>query len=336
LQSSSTNKIYRRLDDLEEDFSWLAENVFHKNRNQYPETITLKDGKTIDCFNVQGFKWALANTLSRTVFVDGSLRLIPLLDFFNHHGEQGKEVELGYMGTFNTMKGAGAVTPVACRAGEQVFCSYGPKSAAEYLLEHGFCPEEALKTAVAEVTFELDQDDRFYDDKLDILEFETYDQAPMDPIQKFDIVSARGRDGDPDPALIQFVRLCKLGGTDAFLLESIFRKEVWEFMALPVSEANELQVINAVTGVCQAALDEFDKCPEGGPAICTTIRQLERKALSSTIEYLLREKEALDLKEYYQQRRLKDLGLDSPWSQEDDSEIGFGQTRTPGSADYDW
>jgi hypothetical protein len=54
---------------------------------------------------------------------------------------------------------------------------------------------------------------------------------------------------------------------------------------------------------------------------------------------MLREKEALDLKEYYQERRLKDLGLDSEWSQEDDmvdSDLNFGQTRQPGSADYDW
>ncbi|GKY92847.1 hypothetical protein MPSEU_000254300 [Mayamaea pseudoterrestris] len=336
LQSSSTNKIYRRLDDLEEDFGWLAENIFVKHRKQYPEAVVAANGETMDCFNLKGFKWALANTLSRTVFVDGALRLLPIFDFFNHHDEDGKEVELGYMGAFKTMKGAQVAVPVRCRAGEQVFCSYGPKSAAEYLLEHGFCSKQALKTAVAEVTLELDPDDRFYDDKLDILEFETYDQAPMDPVQKFDLISAPGRDGDPDPAMIQFVRLCKLGGADAFLLESIFRKEAWDFMALPVSEANELQVINAVTAVCQAALDEFDTCSEGGPEICTKIRQLERKALSGTMEYLLREKEALDLKEYYQQRRLKDLGLDSPWTPEDDPDIGYGQTRAPGSADYDW
>jgi hypothetical protein len=47
------------------------------------------------------------------------------------------------------------------------------------------------------------------------------------------------------------------------------------------------------------------------------------------------------LKEYYQERRLKDLGLDSDWSQEEDidmssPDLGFGQTRVPGGADYDW
>jgi hypothetical protein len=67
------------------------------------------------------------------------------------------------------------------------------------------------------VTLELDSEDRFYDDKMDTQEFETFEQQyPLDPKQSFDLVSAPGRDGDPDPAMIQFVRLCKLGGTDAF------------------------------------------------------------------------------------------------------------------------
>ena len=59
---------------------------------------------------------------------------------------------------------------------------------------------------------------------LDILEFETYDSAPMEPSQSFDLVSELGRDGEPDPAMIQFLRLVKLGTKDAFLLESVFRK----------------------------------------------------------------------------------------------------------------
>ena len=334
LQSSSTNKVYRRLDDLEEDATWLVENVFSKDRKQFPETVQV-NGKTVDCYNVNGFRWAMANAISRSFFVDGSLRLIPVLDMCNHN-DIGNEIQLGFMGTFGTTKGAELVAAAAYQAGDEICCSYGPKSAADYLLEHGFCPDQCWKMAVSEMAFELDPDDRFYDDKLDILEFETYDQAPMDPLQTFDLVSAPGRDGDPDAALIQFVRLSKLGGMDAFLLESIFRKDVWGFMELPVSEQNELDVINTITANCQAAIDEFDQCPKGGPEICTRLRESERKALASTVKYLQREREALDLKEYYQQRRLKDLGLDSPWAPEDDPELGYGQTRTPGGADYDW
>ena len=330
LQSSSSNKIYRRLDDLEDDATWLMENVFAKNKERYPEKVTL-DGKERPCFSIAGFIWAMAIAQSRSYFLDGKLRILPYLDMCNHD-DDAEEVRAGTMGTFGTTKGAKLVVAEKVAAGDEIFCSYGPKSAADYLLEHGFCPPQCWKTAVSEVTFELDPEDRFYDDKLDILEFETYDQAPMDPTQSFDLVSAPGRDGEPDPAMVQFLRLTQLGGTDAFLLESIFRKEVWGFMELPVSEQNELKVVNAITDTCGRVLEELKEAPEGGREVCKLLREAETKALRRTVEFLQREKEALDLKEYYQERRLKDLGLDSDWSAEDEmeSDLGFGTTRLPG------
>ena len=336
LQSSSTNKIYRRLDDLEDDAAWLMEHVFSKNKSRYPETVTL-DGSERPCYSLEGLTWALAVVQSRSFFVDGQTRLIPFIDMCNHD-DDAEEVSAGTMGTFGTTKGMRLLASNKYAPGDEVFCSYGPKSAADYLLEHGFCPPQCWKTAVSELTFELDSKDRFYDDKLDILEFETYDQAPMDPTQSFDLVSAPGRDGEPDPAMIQFLRLARLGGTDAFLLESIFRKEVWGFMEFPVSEQNELAVVNTVTEACEKALEELGQAPEGGPEVCSLLRQAETKALTRSMDFLQREKEALDLKEYYQERRLKDLGLDSEWSPEDDMDpdLGFGQTRAPGGADYDW
>jgi len=337
LQSSSTTKIYRLLDDLEEDAGWLTDNVFSADKDKFPATVTW-NGESIDCFNLQGLKWALALAQSRTVFVDGSLRLIPVLDMCNHADDAGNEIKGGYMGTFGTVPGAQLIAAKKCMAGQEVFCSYGPKSAADYLLEHGFCPEQSWKTSVSELVLTLDPEDRFYEDKLDILEFETYDQAPMDPSQSFDVVSVPGRDGEPDPAMVQFVRLCQLGSSDAFLLESIFRKEVWGFMELPVSQVNEGLVVKTIIEACETALKDLAQCPEGGPEICTKLRESETRALTRTFEYLQREQQALDLKEYYQERRLKDLGLDSEWSLDDDidPDLGVGQTRTPGSADYDW
>ena len=338
LQSSSNTKIYQKLDDLEEDATWLVENIFEKDRTKFPETVQW-NGQEIPCFSVKGYAWAMALTQSRAVFVDTKLRLLPLFDYCNHE-DNAVEISGGYMGTFKTTQGAQLLANQAYKKGEEVFCSYGPKSAADYLLEHGFCPPGCWKTAVSEITLELDPEDRFYDDKLDILEFETYDQAPMDPSQSFDVVSVPGRDGEPDPAMIQFARLRSLGGQDAFLLESIFRKEVWGFMSLPVSESNELAVVNSICSLIEKALEELQQCPKGGPEVCTQLRESETKALKRTLEYLEREKQALDLKEYYQERRLKDLGLDSEWSPEDDmgmgDDVGFGATRAPGGADYDW
>ena len=96
----------------------------------------------------------------------------------------------------------------------------------------------------------------------------------------------------------------------AFLLESVFRKEVWGFMEYPVSEMNELQMVETVAESCERALEDLRQCPKGGPEVCSKLRESETRALSRTMDYLKRDKEALDLKEYYQERRLKDLGLD--------------------------
>jgi len=345
LQASSNTKIYQVLDDIEEDVAWLEENIFGKDRATFPETVTL-NGVELPCFNLEGFKWAMALTKSRAFFVDGSLRLLPFMDMCNHD-DDARELKGGFMGTFGTTKGAEVLASRRYKAGQEVFLSHGPKSTVDYLLENGFCPRDSWKTRISEVTIEMDPEDRFHEDKLDILEFETYDQAPMDPSQSFDVISAPGRDGEPDPAFMQFARLAKLGAMDAFLLEAIFRKEVWGFMAYPVSQSNELAVVESICEICENGLedmkvsedDDNDNDSNRNAAICKQLRESESRALRRTLEFMLREKEALDLKEYYQERRLKDMGLDSDWSPENDSgdpDLSFGQTRLPGGADFDW
>ncbi len=353
LQSSSTKKIYLVLDDIDEDSSWLEEKIWAPDRKIFPESVEL-NGETYPCFSTDGFAWALSIVTSRGVFVDGSTRLIPILDIANHDDLGTEEVQGGTMGTFGTTKGAVIRTGSGkkYKQGEEVFVSYGPKSAADYLFDHGFLPKvvRSMESSVAELTFEVDQNDMFREDKLDILEFETYDNAPMDPVQSFDVVSEVGRDGEPDPAMIQFLRLVKLRQLDAFLLESIFRQEVWEFMSYPVSEPNEREVLEAVAAACTKGLNDQEEVEsdddESSPlSLCSIVRDSEKKALKRTLEYVNREKEALDLKEYYQERRLKDLGLDSEWSPDemspssdpydDDDDMSFGQRRAPGSS-LDW
>ena len=73
LQASSTKKIYQTLDDIDEDAFWLSERVWDKDRNQFPESVTV-EGETIPCFSPSGFKWAMSLSLSRCIFVDGSSR----------------------------------------------------------------------------------------------------------------------------------------------------------------------------------------------------------------------------------------------------------------------
>jgi [ribulose-bisphosphate carboxylase]-lysine N-methyltransferase len=293
--------------------------------------------------------------------VDGSLRLLPYLDYANHDDRGTYEIDGGNVGTGMwglSTKGALLRSGRALGVGDEVRVSYGPKGPADYLLDHGFVPPMCRTTGTvggtgavvtAELTFEVDDTDRFRDDKLDVLEHETYEMAPMEPIQSFDVSGGPGSTGEPDPAMMQFLRLVKLGGKDAFLLESIFRGDVWGFMSEPVSEDNERAAVNAVIEACRNALSEMTG--EGGVAassaggdfsggssemdrLCSMVRESEREALERTLVYMKQEAEALDLKEYYQERRLKSLGLDSDWTPEDD--VSFGGTRVPGGANYDW
>ena len=352
LQKSSTKKICQIMDDIEDDFSWLESQILSKDKSRYPQVV----GNNLPCFSLEGFQWAMAMVSSRAAYLDGMLRLVPIVDFANHNDVDTEEVQSGYFGTFGTTAGVQIKASRDYDQGDEVFVSYGPKSAAEYLLDHGFIPPQCYRgVSVAELTFELDENDRFQDDKLDILEFETYEQAPMEPIQSFDVVATTARDVTPDPVMLQFLRLIKLGGTDAFLLESIFRKEVWGFMSQPVSQKNELEVVNLVIDKCTMALKDMDSVaivgddnlyslanrdrdmsePITPEVLCATVRAVERRAFIRMKEFMERDRDALDLKEYYQERRLKDLGLDSAWDPEN-SDVGWSSARKPGGGELDW
>eukprot|EP00580_Thalassiosira_gravida_P016966 CAMPEP_0201664462 /NCGR_PEP_ID=MMETSP0494-20130426/5919_1 /ASSEMBLY_ACC=CAM_ASM_000839 /TAXON_ID=420259 /ORGANISM="Thalassiosira gravida, Strain GMp14c1" /LENGTH=625 /DNA_ID=CAMNT_0048143235 /DNA_START=122 /DNA_END=1996 /DNA_ORIENTATION=- len=353
LQSSSTKKIYRLLDDIDDDSSWLNEKVWALDRNKFPETIKIQIGDDAveerPCFSPDGFRHAVSLVRSRSFFVDGSLRLLPYLDYANHDDFDSYELRDGGIGMlWGSAKGALLKSGKKLGTGDEVRISYGPKGPADYLLDHGFVPPMCRVSSngaavSAELSFEVDDADRFRDDKLDVLEYETYELAPMEPLQTFDVTGGPGSTGEPDPAMIQFLRLTKLGGKDAFLLESIFRKEIWGFVSEPVSEDNERGASTAVIDACERALaDMMEEGEEGSDGtasekerLCTMVRESEREALDRTLVYAKQEAEALDLKEYYQERRLKSLGLDSDWSQEDDI-LGEGGGRVPGGADYDW
>ena len=328
MQLSSTKKIYRLLDDIEDDSSWLEENVWSTDREKFPETVKIRVGDADEerqCFTVDGFRYAVAVVRSRSFFVDGALRLLPYVDYANHDDYDSNELMGGGIGMlWGSSKGVLLKSGKALRVGDEVRISYGPKGPADYILDHGFVPPMCqLSTQggaiTAELSFEVDEQDRFRDDKLDILEFETYDLAPMEPAQVFDVVGGPGSTGEPDPALIQFLRLVKLAGKDAFLLESIFRKEIWGFMSEPVSEDNEKASVSAIQEACEAALSDMNEIeaedssasPSLNEQLCSMVRGSEREALERTLAYVKQEAEALDLKEYYQERRLKTLGLDS-------------------------
>ncbi|CAM9861187.1 unnamed protein product, partial [Hapterophycus canaliculatus] len=227
-------------DDVDEDYTWLSQNAFAGNPEVFPA----------DKFGAKDFRWAVGVALSRSFFVNGELRLTPLVDFANHASLPGVlEPTGGTTGLF----GSTAVVLRAGKnyeAGEEFFVSYGPKGAAGYLEENGFVPPISGSEVTCELEFAIPEDDTFFDDKEDILSMNGLGTSST-----FDLTAV----GLPDAELVRFLRLRCVGGDDAFLLEGIFRSEVWDFMDEPVSRTNEEAVnkLLATRRVCEDELKAF-------------------------------------------------------------------------------
>ncbi|CAM9283596.1 unnamed protein product [Pylaiella littoralis] len=324
--ASSTRGISGFGADVDEDYAWLSQKTFANNPNVFPA----------DKFGPEDFRWAVGVALSRSFFVNGELRLTPLVDFANHASSRGvSEPTGGTTGLF----GSTAVVLRAAKdyeAGEEFLVSYGPKGAAGYLEENGFVPTVSGSEVTCELEFTIPEDDDFFDDKEDILKLNGLGASST-----FDLTAA----GLPDAELVRFLRLLCLGGDDAFLLEGIFRSEVWDFMGEPVSRENEEAVNNLLATRCQDEVKAFygsakeDEEIISGKAqaserqrLCASVRQGERTALQMTKGWCETDSKALDRKEYYQERRLKELQLDLPWEVD---EI-YPTERRPGGGELDW
>ncbi|CAI0391035.1 unnamed protein product [Linum tenue] len=130
-------------------------------------------------------------------------------------------------------------SPVSVKAGEQVKLS--PAS------NYGFIESKSDRN-VYTLTLQISESDQFAGDKLDIAETNGLGETA-----EFDIIL-----GYPLPAkLLPYLRLVALGGTDAFLLESIFSNTIWGHLELPVSRANEELVCRVVRDACKTALSGY-------------------------------------------------------------------------------
>lgn len=200
----------------------------------------------------------------------------------------------------------------ALHPGETVSMDYSPgRTEGQTLLDHGVVDGAGAAGTFA-LTLTLPEDDRFFDDKIDILE-----QAGLSASNEFILSS-----GAPAPnGLLAMLRLVNIQGADAFLLESIFRGEVWEHMQLPLSEENERAVYQSLTDGCAAVLGSYPTSVEEDVAALRVAAPGSRDALAAKVR--LGEKEALGAAaaffegrlgqlasfEYYGDRRLKGLGL---------------------------
>ncbi|KAM6547422.1 hypothetical protein CsatB_019098 [Cannabis sativa] len=288
------------------EFKKLEEEVILPNKKLFPSPITIDD-----------FFWAFGILRSRAFsrMRAQNLVLIPLVDFINHSHkvtseEHAWEVK-GPAGLFSWDYLFSLRSPIPVKAGEQVVIQYDiNKSNAELALDYGFIDPLEERNAYT-LTLEISESDPFYGDKLDIAEANGWSETAY-----FDIFLNRPL----PPAMLPYLRLVALGGTDAFLLETIFRNSILGHLEYPISHANEELICRVVRQACKSALSGYNTTIEEDEKlkgeklesrleIAVGIRQGEKKVLQQ-IDGMFKERELeLNELEYYQERRLKDLGL---------------------------
>uniref|UniRef100_A0A7N0TSM6 SET domain-containing protein n=1 Tax=Kalanchoe fedtschenkoi TaxID=63787 RepID=A0A7N0TSM6_KALFE len=291
---------------IKNEFEKIEEEVISPNKKLFPNPITLTD-----------FIWAFGILRSRAFsrLRGHNLLLVPFADLINHSSrietEDTYEIK-GTGGLFSRDSVFSLRSPVYVKAGEQVLIQYDTrKSNGELALDYGFIEATANRNAYT-LTLGISESDPFYGDKLDIAE-----SNGMGETAYFDIYL-----GQPlPPTMLQYLRLVALGGTDAFLLESIFRNTVWGHLDLPVSRSNEELVCRVVREACASALSGYSTTVEEDAEIIESgslnprleiavgIRAGEKRVLRQ-IDGDFKERESeLNEVEYYQERRLRDLGL---------------------------
>uniref|UniRef100_A0A1J3GBN1 [fructose-bisphosphate aldolase]-lysine N-methyltransferase n=1 Tax=Noccaea caerulescens TaxID=107243 RepID=A0A1J3GBN1_NOCCA len=291
---------------VENEFSKLEQEILLPNKDLFSSRITVDD-----------FIWAFGILKSRAFsrLRGQNLVLIPLADLINHNPAITKEdyaYEIKGAGLFSRDVLFSLKSPVYVKAGEQVYIQYDlNKSNAELALDYGFVESNPNRNTYT-LTIGIPESDPFFEDKLDIAE-----SNGMGETGYFDIV-----EGQTLPAgMLQYIRLVALSGSDAFLLESIFRNTIWGHLELPVSRSNEELICRVVRDACKSALSGFsttieedEKFLEEGTIdlrmeMALKIRIGEKKVLQQ-IDQIFKDRELeLDVLEYYQERRLKDLGL---------------------------
>mmetsp|Transcript_33591 Transcript_33591/g.73311 ORF Transcript_33591/g.73311 Transcript_33591/m.73311 type:complete len:494 (-) Transcript_33591:326-1807(-) len=286
------------------EYEGLQEYVFKPNPDVFPE----------DIYNAESFLWAFGILRSRTFdpFVGDDIALVPGADLINHT-DYGIALWQRKKGLFGGEPTAALVSANAAVAGEQVYMNYGDKTNSQLLLDYGFVSTSmrAMEGSYL-LSLTIPETDINFGDKADISEL-----AGLAESWQFTL---KGR-GGPSDEMLTYLRLIQLQGTDSFLLESIFRDQAWPLISLPMSVENETAVCECMVEGCRAALaaypttiadDERALAEEGlSPRgrMAAVARMGEKRALLSTMGYFEQRIQLIPSLEYYQERRLKSLGL---------------------------
>lgn len=294
--------------------------AFFQQRYQNLQTTLFAANPEIfppEIFTWDAFLWAACTVRARShAPLDGQdLALVPLADLIQHARAPatGALWSLKAAGLFGGGKRSLAMEAErALQQGEPVSMDFGPiRTEGQILLDHGITDVSAAAGSFA-LTITLPEEDRFFDDKIDILE-----QAGLQQSNEF-VLRAAG--GAPE-SLLPTLRLVNIQGADAFLLESIFRNEVWEHMQQPVSEDNEGAVCQSIVDGCVAVLAGYPTsleedaaalgaaAPGSKAAAAIAVRLGEKEALESTLRLFESRLGKMKEIEFYAERRLKRLGL---------------------------
>ena len=271
-----------------------------------------------DYFNLAGFKWAFATVRGHLhAPLDGGeeTAIVPAAAWVAHSSRSGAtlQVRKGLFGkeaqaVLKTDRPLAAGAPVAMNFGEGALDS-------QVLLDYGvWDPAPGAFRGGYNLALALPEDDPNYHDKLDILEQGEFPAAPSFALRQGE---------NPPEELVAFMRLVQLRGMDAFLLEPIFRSEIWEHLYQPVSEENERHVCDVMIRGCNdvlarygAGLDEDlldlrrDKYEPGSPGQAALLVRIgEQAALEGAARFFQDRMGQLEGLLYYQQRRLRNLNL---------------------------
>ena len=301
-----------------------------------PAGDDVSDDVDFDAF-LWGFGFLKANALPPFGEL-ADLRIVPGLHLVRHGrdatcairaaGARGKGGGLlgGLGGGGNSGEGGDAVELVATRAiaqGAPLLADLGPgrPETAAFLDLGALCLSRPV--VGVELTLELMPSDRNLDDKCDVLEINGL--APQSTFRVMRGVEG-GEGGEAIPsAMMAYLRLFHLGGADAFLLESIFRNDVWGFLLEPVSAENEAAVCTSMIDHFSATLATFPREGKGEGkegemegegdgegregALARAVLGLESEGMAHVLSLFQAEREGEEDKEYYHERRLKSLGL---------------------------
>lgn len=263
------------------------------------------------------FLWAVAAVRSRThpPLELSAIALVPLADAVRHRRDGNVMWKVKPSGLLGRSKQLVVEAARKIRKGEEVCLDYGPSAPDNtLLLDHGVMDTASPKPGY-KLALNLSDSDKWLDDKLDILE----SSAGLGP--SMEVVLTPG--DEPSTNMLGFLRLMQVSGPDAFLLESVFRGEAWDHMCNPLSPDNENAVCSTMISGAQEALAGYPTTLEQDLALVKSgrlvagsreelavkVRLGEKESLDAVLRFFEQRRSGLRELEYYQERRLKRLGL---------------------------